>query len=258
MERSEIVINEEYGGFNPVQFGSENCRPEWSYGPNIRGHWLLHYVISGFGTFEREGQSYKVSPGEIFVIPPYTETFYKADKEKPWHYIWIGFTTNLYLPEDFKKPVIKISGAGDVFADMLNCHNMEMGKSAFLSGCIWKLFSLFLESGTKKNDYIEKALSCIHTEYMKDISVSTIAKRLNLERSYFTVLFKERLGVPPGQYLQNIRLEKAAELMTDYGESPTSAATACGYSDIYHFSKAFKKKFGVSPRNYIKFEHYRE
>ena len=161
MERSEIVVNEEYSGFNPVQFGSENCRPEWSYGPNIREHWLLHYVVSGFGFFEREGHTYKVSPGEIFVIPPYIETTYYADKDKPWHYIWIGFTTDIDLPEDFKKPVLKIHGAGDIFADMFNCHGMEKGKSAYLSGCIWRIYSVFLEADKEKSDYVEKALSCM-------------------------------------------------------------------------------------------------
>lgn len=48
----------------------------------------------------------------------------------------------------------------------------------------------------------------------------------------------------------NLRMEKAAELMTVYGEKPSTAGASVGYPDIYHFSKMFKKHFGVSPREY--------
>lgn len=164
--------------------------------------------------------------------------------------MWIGFTTDGDLPEVMSQPVISVSGAGDVFADMFNCSGMDKGKSAYLSSCLWRLMSLMLEMNNEKTDYMEKALGCMHSEYMNDIGVGTIAARLNLDRSYFTVLFKERIDIPPGQYLLNLRLEKAAELMCRYNESPTAAAYSCGFSDIYHFSKAFKKKFGKSPRDY--------
>ena len=72
--RYDIVINEQYAGFNPVQFGSETCKPGHSFGPSIRTHWLLHYVVQGFGKFVRDGVTWEIGPGEIFVIPPYEET----------------------------------------------------------------------------------------------------------------------------------------------------------------------------------------
>ncbi len=248
----EIVINEKYPGLNPVQFGYEECVPSHSFGPCVRSHWLLHYVVSGCGIFEREGKIHTVNPGEIFVIPPYLETYYEADAKKPWHYIWIGFTTDKDLPEEFSKPIISMSGLGSVFTDMMNCHDMERGKSAYLCACLWRLISTILESSKSKADYVEKALNCMQAEYANDISVNDIAQRLNLDRSYFSVLFRSKIGVPPGQYLMNLRLEKAAELMLTHRESPTAAALSCGYPDIYHFSKAFKKKFGCSPRAYCK------
>ena len=73
---------------------------------------------------------------------------------------------------------------------------------------------------------------------------------LNLNRSYFSELFREQMGVPPQTYLINLRLEKAAELLTVYGETPATAGVSVGYPDIYHFSKIFKRHFGLSPRQY--------
>jgi ABC-2 type transport system ATP-binding protein len=49
-----------------------------------------------------------------------------------------------------------------------------------------------------------------------------------------------------------VGLEKAAELLTVYGQSPSTAGISVGYPDLYHFSKIFKKHFGVSPREYQK------
>ncbi len=68
--RVEWIVNEHLPGLNPVQFGSERCAPSHAFGPAVRTHWLLHYVISGQGRFTREGETHPVHAGNIFVIPP--------------------------------------------------------------------------------------------------------------------------------------------------------------------------------------------
>ena len=125
MIHTEIVIDQNYSGLNPVQFGYESCSPSHSFGPAVRTHWLLHYVVSGFGKFEYNNYVYQVKPGEIFVIPPYEKTYYEADHDKPWKYIWIGFTTKDSLPDIFHQPVIHCPSAGEIFAEMIHCKNKE-------------------------------------------------------------------------------------------------------------------------------------
>ncbi|MBQ7935081.1 MAG: AraC family transcriptional regulator [Clostridia bacterium] len=252
MKKSEIIINNGYSGFNPVQFGFEKCLPAKCFGPAVRTYWLLHYVVSGTGIFQREGKKYPVTAGEVFVIPPFLETFYQADCNDPWTYIWIAFETDEELPEVFHSPVIQVAGMGRIFEDMRRCQTMQNGKSAFLASRIWELIALVLESGKKQIDCIDKALHCIHSEYMNDLTVSNLAKRFNLDRCYFSTLFTRKVGVSPSTYLIHLRLEKAAELMLYHNESPTIAALSVGYSDLYHFSKSFKKKYGCSPRAYVK------
>lgn len=250
MAYSAIVIDQHYSGLNPVQFGEQPCAPGHAYGPAVRTHWLLHYVVSGYGSFQREGETYRLGPGDIFVIPPFLETYYQADTEQPWHYIWVGFTTQETLPEALLSPVVRISGAGAVFEDMCRCRRMENGRSAFLASRLWELMGVFLEQGSPEVGYVEKALHCMRSEYMNHITVQQIADRLNLDRSYFSTIFKEETGLSPQQYLMNLRLEKAAALMAEYGERPSTAAASAGYADIYHFSKMFKRHFGLSPRGY--------
>lgn len=250
MENFEIIIDNHYDGLNPVQHGWATCAPGYSYGPAVRTHWILHYVVSGFGKFTREGKTYDIGPGQIFVIPPYLETYYEADEKHPWHYIWIGFTMS--APSDvFSRPVITCPEAGEVFAEMQTCGKMENGRSAFLSSCLWKLTGLLLDLNKSKPDYVETAIHLMQAEYANGITIQNISDRLGLNRSYFYTLFTERMGISPSEYLINIRLNKAAELMTVYGERPSTAALSVGYDDLYHFSKIFKKHFGVSPREYL-------
>lgn len=253
MLHSEIIIDKKYPGFNPVQFGYEQCSPSWAYGPAVRPYWLLHYVVSGSGIFERDGVIHKVTPGDIFVIPPFLETFYQADHNDPWYYIWIGFEADCLPDNVLSRAIIRKPGAGTIFMEMRRCSEKENGKSAFLSSKIWELTALLLENDTVVSNHIDKALSYMNAEYANGISVNDVARKLNLDRTYFSVLFKNSIGTCPIAYLTELRMRKAAELMTKYGQTPSIAAMSVGYFTYSHFSKAFKRHFGRSPRNYAEY-----
>ena len=130
---------------------------------------------------------------------------------------------------------------------------MEAGREYFLCGKIWELLSL-LESGAPhagaSRDYVETAKTYLETEYMRGVSIAALAQRLNLDRSYFSSLFRRRTGLSPQQYLTQCRLQKAAELIAMHGFTPGEAAAATGYADIFSFSRMFKRRFGVPPSRY--------
>ncbi|MBQ7793268.1 MAG: AraC family transcriptional regulator [Clostridia bacterium] len=250
MQCSVIITDEGYNGLNPVQFGYEECNKGHDYGPAERTYWLIHFVASGFGYFKIGDKEYAVGPGEMFIIPPFEETYYKADEEKPWSYIWIGFTTDKALPAALTD-IVRCPEAVEIFNAMKTCDKFSNGRSAFLSARLWDLFALLLGREKHHTDYVENALDCIHSEYMYGITVEQIAERLSLDRSYFSTLFKKKVGVSPKQYLLNYRMSIAASLMLDNGKSVTVAANSVGYTDIFTFSKMFKRHYGVSPNEYV-------
>ena len=132
-----------------------------------------------------------------------------------------------------------------------NCENYVVGRSTFLCARLWDLFVLILEKEKgNSNDYIQVALDCIHSEYMHNITITELAQRLNLDRTYFSYIFKKKMGISPKEYLLNHRMNTAASLIKNKDISISSVARSVGYSDLYIFSKMFKRHFGVSPTGY--------
>jgi len=249
MEENITLINKEFVHLNPLILGSEICEKSHHYGPAVRPYWLLHFVVSGKGIFQIRGKEYALSSEEIFVIPPFVETYYEADANDPWEYIWVGFTVNGDLPVKLQD-VVSCPKAGYIFKSMKKAEGMSVGRTEYVCAKIWELFSAILEKKERKIDYIENALNIIHSEYMQGVTVQEIADRLNLERTYFSHLFKEKMGMSPKKYLLSYRMELAADLIANHGQSVSTTAVSVGYNDIYIFSKMFKQHFGVAPSQY--------
>ncbi|MCI4669193.1 MAG: AraC family transcriptional regulator [Bacteroidia bacterium] len=85
-----------------------------------------------------------------------------------------------------------------------------------------------------------------------DLSLEEYASLLHLSLSSFKRKFKEIYGNSPGQYIQNKRLEKAAQLLSTSTSRISDICYDCGFGDISNFSKAFSKKYGISPSEYQK------
>ncbi len=234
----------------PVLFGFEKCEKSHYYGPAVRTYWLIHYVEKGCGIFKIRDKVYNVKEGEMFVIPPYVETYYEADGETPWSYIWIGFNAGENITGALTD-IIFCPQAGEIFQKIKKCHNDFLLVKAYLTARLLDLFVMI--SGKKENfekDYVQKALDIINSEYMYNINIEEIARRLNIDRTYFSVIFKKRMGVSPKRYLLEKRMNVATALMEKKNTSISVIANSVGYSDLYTFSKMFKKHFGVSPSNY--------
>lgn len=244
--KSEIIIHKQYKSVNPMQFGYESCANSHFYGPATRRYWLFHYVVSGKGIFRIGGKEYSLSSGMMFVIPPLVETYYEADAQDPWEYIWVGFTGT---PPMELEDVYTIPQGVRIFEHMKASHNLNKGKTEFILAKLWELFSLLMEETEEQLDPVDTALNLIHSEYMTPLTVQQMADRIHLERTYFSNLFCKRMGVSPKQYLLNYRMEQAMFFLR-HGYSVAVSAVSVGYQDVYNFSKMFKRHFGKAPSYY--------
>jgi AraC-like DNA-binding protein len=80
-------------------------------------------------------------------------------------------------------------------------------------------------------------------------SLTSLAAEAAMSPFYFARVFSELVGEPPHRYLLRVRLRRAAQLLRT-GASVTEAALKSGFPDVNHFSKTFRRRFGVPPSRY--------
>ena len=86
--------------------------------------------------------------------------------------------------------------------------------------------------------------------YSLNPDIATVAQNCSLSTFHFFRSFRQAFGISPYQYMMQLRLKYALELMQDENYSLTDIASLCGFPDLFTFSKAFKREYGISPGKY--------
>lgn len=105
---------------------------------------------------------------------------------------------------------------------------------------------------SSKQDYIAFIKDYISTHYMEQITLNDLASILNLSRTYLSTLFKGEMGISFVNYLINFRLNRAIEIMYEKDLPFSTISEMVGYPNYTQFSKIFKKRYGLSPKQYKK------
>ena len=99
---------------------------------------------------------------------------------------------------------------------------------------------------------LNKIIKFMHENYANDteIKLSTIADRFNLNIYHFCHIFKEFTGKTMKEYLNNLRIEKAEQLLVNTDAAIGEVAFLCGFNDSNYFSRKFRQIKGKSPREW--------
>ena len=97
---------------------------------------------------------------------------------------------------------------------------------------------------------INKALQTMHSKYMYPLTINEIASELDMSEANFSHYFKKIMGINPKEYLTNLRMTKAKELIVH--SSVTDVAYDLGYNNISLFIAHFRQKYGLTPKQYQK------
>jgi AraC-like DNA-binding protein len=253
--------------------GYEECEPLHGWGPCARPNYLIHYVLSGKGTFQAGEKTWKLGPGDGFLIEPEVLTFYQADASEPWTYIWISFDGtqaknllgNLGLCGDSltfhseRRAQLK-----QVVLTMLKNNVFSLSNDYLLQSQLYLFFAILLQDievqpvkgeeaaegmeGRGSSDYLRIAQDYIRNNYSRStFKVSDIASYTGLNRSYLYTIFKKGTGMSPQEYLTAFRLSRAEEMLNNTNLSIESIAFSSGYGDPVVFGKAFKRFKGLTP-----------
>ncbi len=95
-----------------------------------------------------------------------------------------------------------------------------------------------------------KTLKTINEHFYEDITLQSVAKSLNVTPQYLSTVFSKHMEISFSEYLRDKRLKYAANQLSSRTDNVTEVCFSCGYNNLSHFIRSFKKKYGVSPKAY--------
>ena len=178
---------------------------------------------------------------------------------KPGDYTIVDFESDLEHDALIPLPIKKEAFYEQTLSSL---EKLFLTKEAFSEmESIYMLYSLILYALKEQEDNpnytpsakkqrLQPAVSYILNHFNTPIKNEELAALCKISVVYFRKLFSEVYGVPPMVYIQNLRIQRAQEMLKSDYSSITDIAFSLGYNNIYEFSKAFKKHTGVSPSKY--------
>ncbi len=244
--------------------GHEQCKPSHSFGPAIRPHYLIHYILNGQGQYHINGTTYRLKKGDGFLITPGTTTFYSADEHNPWEYCWFGFdgyeVKTILQNCGFMSKNLTFTDSSDgelrnILLFLIESFKEGRGNEYTYLGQLYHIFSLLCTPTINSThlfyeSHLEKALNYIHHNYTYDIKIIDVAKYVGIDRTYLYKLFMTHKKMSPQQYLINYRLHIAKNLLNDSDLSVTEIVYSCGFKDAPSFNKHFKNQLNITPSQY--------
>lgn len=170
-------------------------------------------------------------------------------------WIFLEATVNglFFLDEIFRFPSIiapQSSGKWNkVFDGMAGTDNI-CDKKIFGYELIKLLINCGELTNFSSNEEISRICRYIHDNYSKDIKVCELAELACMSESNFYAVFKKHTGVSPVVYMNNCRIAAATQLLLYSHKKINEIAVEVGIFDPYYFSRIFRQKYGVSPREY--------
>ena len=237
----------------------ERCAKNKEHINAIIPYTVFHFVLSGEGIVNGN----RISENTVFISYNETPMNYYPSENNPWSYVYVrllgkdlkkvfsdyDFNFGLtILPFTKEKELFNILS---LYGSLCNYNDYEARKA--IANTFLLLFdkkSLPADADGLQKQHAGNIKSFIDENYYKKITVKSIADKFYLSKDYVRNLFIKFYGTSPKNYIQNVRMERAKELLLTTETSIKVVAGSVGYDDALLFSKMFKKYYNVSPKKY--------
>lgn len=235
----------------------------------VLDEYQMLYLVEGEGIFSSEHvKNVHIKAGDLFLLFPGEWHTYHPLPGKQWKSYWIGYKgRNIddrmrYNFFSLEKPVYHVGFSSDIvylYNSAIKAAKEEAAYSQqILAGIVNNLLGHMyaLERNMKLNrrggyvDMISKARLRIREGVESKITVQEIAAELGSSYSNFRKLFKEYTGISPALYQQDLRLQRAKELLSTTDISIKEIAYRLNFDSPDYFSSKFKVKIGCKPSEY--------
>lgn len=221
------------------------------------------FPLSGRAEFTFDGTPYLLAPGNAVHGGARMQLNRRVIGNARWEYLLVLYSVTGREPEDLSLSDSHFelqTGQGPRLTELLSqlwrVSSLPGGVHAFRTETLFRcvLDEMFLTARSQLSggaqELFERVTAYIHEYYMNALSVSTLAKQYGVNENRLSYVFQKYAGMGPGDYLITYRLNRARELMLITDSPIHKIAKSVGYADPYHFSRIFKKQFGLSPSEF--------
>jgi AraC-like DNA-binding protein len=244
---------------------------DWENGRILHDEYQIIYITGGEGVFESASTGMvSVGEGTVLLLFPNEWHRFKPDKDKGWNEYWVGFhgviADNLIRADFFhpREAALSIGMKEDILQSILEILGQtkteESGYQPRIAGgvlhLLGKIHSLrrqqYFGGETYMETIVNKGRFLIRENFDSPLSIEEIAAKLNVGYSWFRKVFSKYTGMSPGQYLIQLKIDKARQLLIQTKMSIKEISFELNFSSGAYFSTLFKEKTGMSPENYRK------
>lgn len=229
--------------------------------PLIANSWVAIYTLQGCGKVYLKDNSEITLNGNCVI-------FIKPIEIKSYHCVglileqyWMEFVPTTLMPIPILQPGIIYNG--DVYNKEMNevatliAHRDPLKNNlavAYLTKIIYQWICLIAENGNKDRQLIklEQLIATLHANPQQRWSVADMANMMQCSEPWLRRLFLRYTGKTPKEYYLDAQLNLAQSLLKQEGNSVSQVAGMLNFFDSFHFSKAFKRKFGYAPSAVLK------
>lgn len=249
--------------------------PEWKIESAECPASNLVLVYDGQGVFTKNGVKKEVKCGDLVFFEKGCSRSMYSDTKNPIRFYTVNFS---YVVPEYREGVWclqypelrfdfvrKISDTAlynrfvQLFENLCATHisaaQMRLAREREIMAKILEATMFLYETGAENYTNklrTEKIIRCMYENFDKKLTLGMLAKEAGLSVPYFTATFKSITSVSPIDYLISVRIGKAKELLSS-GSNVQTAAERCGFSDIFYFSRQFKKRENMTPTEFIQY-----
>lgn len=267
------ILNTGCTRIDPHELYPYNQHPEhhyfkWESG-RVLNEYQVIYIIRGKGFFEsRSVPCTSVEEGSVILLFPGEWHRFKPDEKVGWDEYWVGFkgeiAENLVRNNFFnsKDALINIGIKEEILGLLTgiieNTKEEKIGYQALVSGALLHLLG-HIHRTQKQQQFseenhvgtlINKARILLRQRIDEEVVMEDIAKELNVSYSWLRKMFKSYTGIALGQYLIQLKIERAKTLLSNPSKTIKEIAYDLQFVSCFYFSRLFKEKTGVSPEKF--------
>lgn len=256
----ENAMDQDYFSCELDYYNHRLPTPDWCIEKAVIPFTDITYVVDGEARYSVNGRSFNVSSGDLICVPAGSvrsaHTYPGREIESECLNIYLRYLDGSPFPAPF--PLLTHIGPADDVMPILRRINenwlmREPGYKTRIQSYILRVIDLYrqhvegYDPSLQQDQRIRTAMRYIANHYMENLQVADIAETVNLNPAYFGSLFKKQTGISVNAYITSIRLNHAEDLLLLGKSNVSQVAQACGFSDVYYFSRTYKKFKGIAP-----------